>query len=200
MAEIQRYWAEGQLHVVCGDPGSTRVKHVVRYSDHLADNKAALNAQAEDHKVNSLSDLRKLQAAWDEIELLNTKHAGEMSRLDKVWCERNDALRVQHDKELEAQSEEHEKLLSQMAFERDGWRRSFAESQTKLAEARGEGEPKIETSTFRKELTHLINFHSQENGSNTPDFILAQFLDVCLGLWNQTVRKRDTWYGENHDA
>jgi hypothetical protein len=48
--------------------------------------------------------------------------------------------------------------------------------------------------TFEKELESLINRHSQENGSNTPDFILAQYLVACLAAWNVGVTMRDNWY------
>ena len=50
---------------------------------------------------------------------------------------------------------------------------------------------------FEKELEHLINKHSQENASNTPDFILAQYLIGCLAAWNQAVQQRETWYGRD---
>ena len=48
---------------------------------------------------------------------------------------------------------------------------------------------------FRKELTALINRHSKENGSNTPDFILAQFLGSCLDAFDIGVFSRENWYG-----
>lgn len=44
---------------------------------------------------------------------------------------------------------------------------------------------------FEKELTALINRYSQENGSYTPDYILASYLCECLSVWNKHV----TWYG-----
>jgi hypothetical protein len=50
-------------------------------------------------------------------------------------------------------------------------------------------------SSFEKELEGLINRHSQENGSNTPDFILAAYLSDCLATWNRWVKRRDGWYG-----
>ena len=50
-------------------------------------------------------------------------------------------------------------------------------------------------SEFEKELTHLINRNSMENGSNTPDFILAEYMRSCLENFNKTVKARDTWYG-----
>jgi len=48
---------------------------------------------------------------------------------------------------------------------------------------------------FRSELCTLINKHSMENGSNTPDFILNQFLADVLMCFNKALRRRDEWYG-----
>jgi hypothetical protein len=48
---------------------------------------------------------------------------------------------------------------------------------------------------FSQELERLLNAHSQEQFSNTPDFILAEFLTNCLTAWNDAVRKREKWYG-----
>lgn len=48
---------------------------------------------------------------------------------------------------------------------------------------------------FRKELETLINRHSRENGSNTPDFILAEYLEGCLQVFDETLAKREIWYG-----
>ncbi len=50
---------------------------------------------------------------------------------------------------------------------------------------------------FRKELETLINCHSKENGSDTPDFILAQYLDQCLKNFDRAVYTRDCWYGRD---
>jgi len=48
---------------------------------------------------------------------------------------------------------------------------------------------------FRKELERLINCHSFENGSNTPDFILAQFLHESLLAFDRAVNERERWSG-----
>ena len=48
---------------------------------------------------------------------------------------------------------------------------------------------------FRRELESLINSHSMENGSDTPDFILASYLTECLHLFDKTVKHREEWYG-----
>ncbi|HEY0149891.1 MAG TPA: hypothetical protein VGB70_12920 [Allosphingosinicella sp.] len=40
---------------------------------------------------------------------------------------------------------------------------------------------------FCADLAGLINKHSMENGSNTPDFMLAAFLTQCLAAFDQAV-------------
>ena len=53
---------------------------------------------------------------------------------------------------------------------------------------------------FRRELEHLINRHSQESmGGNTPDFILAEYLNNCLHVFDQAVRARNKWYNASHE-
>lgn len=48
---------------------------------------------------------------------------------------------------------------------------------------------------FKKELQHLINRYSIENGSNTPDFLLADYLVTCLENFNNISKQREQWYG-----
>ena len=43
---------------------------------------------------------------------------------------------------------------------------------------------------FEKELEQLINKHSMENESDTPDLILAGYLMMCLDAFNLAVRTR----------
>ena len=47
---------------------------------------------------------------------------------------------------------------------------------------------------FRKELEALINSHSMENGSDTPDFILARYLVHCLDAFDFATKHRTQWY------
>lgn len=47
---------------------------------------------------------------------------------------------------------------------------------------------------FRKELEELVNRFSRENGSNTPDFILAEYLIDCLTSFDKAVERRSAWY------
>jgi hypothetical protein len=48
---------------------------------------------------------------------------------------------------------------------------------------------------LRDELRDAINRVSAENGSNTPDLILANFLEAALEAFDEAVRDRDLWYG-----
>jgi hypothetical protein len=53
------------------------------------------------------------------------------------------------------------------------------------------------SSEFERELEVLINKHSMENASNTPDFILADYLMKCLETYNHTIQRRSQWYKPN---
>jgi len=48
--------------------------------------------------------------------------------------------------------------------------------------------------TFRAELEQLINRSSMENGSNTPDFVLAKFLSGCLEAFDYAIHEREVFY------
>ncbi len=52
--------------------------------------------------------------------------------------------------------------------------------------------------TFREELEQVINKHSKENGSNTADFILSQYLEASLAAFDTAVLAREKWYGVHH--
>ena len=47
---------------------------------------------------------------------------------------------------------------------------------------------------FVIELEHLINRHSMEKDSDTPDFILARYIQNCLDAYAVATRQRDDWY------
>jgi hypothetical protein len=52
-------------------------------------------------------------------------------------------------------------------------------------------------SDFQTDLQALINRHSCENASDTPDFILAKYLNACLIAWDEAVVSREKWYGRS---
>ena len=56
---------------------------------------------------------------------------------------------------------------------------------------------------LRKDIESAINAHCAENGSNTPDFILAEYLTASLSAFDAAVDARERWYGrtpENYNA
>lgn len=48
---------------------------------------------------------------------------------------------------------------------------------------------------LREDIEHAINCNSAENGSDTPDFLLAEFLTDCLAAYDKAVTAREKWYG-----
>lgn len=53
--------------------------------------------------------------------------------------------------------------------------------------------------TFRRDLAELINRYSRENESNTPDFMLAEYLIMCLSAFNKTIRHREEWHERDRE-
>lgn len=49
-------------------------------------------------------------------------------------------------------------------------------------------------SLFVTDLAEVINKHSLENMSNTPDIIIAEHLCQCLDAWNAAIILRNDWY------
>ena len=47
---------------------------------------------------------------------------------------------------------------------------------------------------LRKEIESAINRNSAENGSDTPDFILAEYLTGCLAAFDKACNRRKVWY------
>ena len=54
--------------------------------------------------------------------------------------------------------------------------------------------------TLTNDLMVLLNSYSAENRSNTPDFILAQYLERCLWAFDAAVQKREAWYGRGQEV
>lgn len=69
---------------------------------------------------------------------------------------------------------------------------SLAEFRDALNKAFEEKERK---SDFTAELKKLINNQSMENESDTPDFILAEYLKGCLEAFEHATNQRDKWHG-----
>ena len=48
-----------------------------------------------------------------------------------------------------------------------------------------------------QEISEAINRQSMENDSNTPDFILAEYLCDCLETLDNCSKHREKWYGSS---
>lgn len=57
----------------------------------------------------------------------------------------------------------------------------------------------MDDSSFKSELIYLINKYSKENDSNTPDFILANYIEGCLDNFNKAIYQREEWHGINNN-
>ena len=52
---------------------------------------------------------------------------------------------------------------------------------------------------FKRDLAKLINIYSLDAVSNTPDFIIAEYLTNTLLEFDKLMQSRDDWwYGDNH--
>ena len=48
--------------------------------------------------------------------------------------------------------------------------------------------------TFENELRSLINKYNKESESNTPDFILRDYILKCLEAFNEGINSREKWF------
>lgn len=52
---------------------------------------------------------------------------------------------------------------------------------------------------MKEKLRTLLNSESRENKSNTPDFILAEFMMKCLGAFEEASNEREAWFDVSLD-
>jgi hypothetical protein len=77
------------------------------------------------------------------------------------------------------------------------WKKQYIEARMQLTGF----EEQIECEDTQPELelerifADTVNRHSLENESNTPDFIMGEFLASIVCAYNVAVRARDKWYG-----
>lgn len=53
-----------------------------------------------------------------------------------------------------------------------------------------------EQTTFHQELKRLLNRYSMENGSDTPDYVLARFITTSLSNFDEAVTSRNKFHRE----
>lgn len=56
-----------------------------------------------------------------------------------------------------------------------------------------------EKTKLEKKIADSINIECRENVSNTPDFILAEFMMICLEAFELTSNKREAWFSVHLD-
>lgn len=52
--------------------------------------------------------------------------------------------------------------------------------------------------SLENDIKALINKSSREQDSNTPDFILAEYLMACLCAFELASNRREVWYKVEH--
>ena len=52
--------------------------------------------------------------------------------------------------------------------------------------------------TFRGQISGLVNSFLREHISNTPDYILANYMADCLQSFEKATNARDKWFGTEH--
>lgn len=75
------------------------------------------------------------------------------------------------------------------AYECNYWRRGKSHRPCSC----GESARLKREESFRADLSALLNRYSRENGSDTPDFVLAKFVALALHAFDQAVLARDKW-------
>jgi hypothetical protein len=53
--------------------------------------------------------------------------------------------------------------------------------------------------SFENELINLINRYSIENGSDTPDFILARYIMNCLNAYEIAMDSRNSFFAQGSE-
>ncbi len=52
---------------------------------------------------------------------------------------------------------------------------------------------------LKDELEVILNKHNMESASDTPDYVLAEYLLHCLNAFNLATQQRAQWYTFNHN-
>lgn len=52
----------------------------------------------------------------------------------------------------------------------------------------------LEDEQIKQEIAAVLNKHSRENASNTPNFILADVMWKALLAYEEASRRREQWY------
>lgn len=114
-------------------------------------------------------------------------------RMNSVLVEMHNNI-VDQAQHLRKQRDTQAETIKRLQEEIHILRKELSESSMKYGN--GNGQPCTE---FEIELCKLINSHSMENASDTPDHILRNFLFQCLQAWNKNTKDRTKWYATSSE-
>lgn len=167
----------------------------------------AESRKAAADEIGKLRGFRKNEEAPKDILAIEEAHAallgarevlGDVANIQHaidLLCDAKQVDRMPCPPEAGTWSKESEharrliRKMSGMHFGQGG--KEWMEAWIEDAGKRQQEAPK----TFVQDLAALINRHSLEGASNTPDFILADFLQGALEQWNHSIVERAKWYG-----
>jgi hypothetical protein len=79
------------------------------------------------------------------------------------------------------------------------WRRKMSDkkktTRALVAEQRGVPNEEKTKAGLKDTIRNALNCASRENASDTPDFVLAQYLMDCLEAFEAATTARERWYG-----
>lgn len=99
------------------------------------------------------------------------------------WCTEEGRIQQELDSRMNA-------LATRLGEDPDDWPTMLHKVEKLIEETKS-----IEADPFTQGLMNLINMHEKESGSNTQDFILADFLAMNLRAWDYCTRYRDQVQG-----
>lgn len=117
----------------------------------------------------------------DELNKSGEIHGGEFDRRKRPTIAELEAMLEEKDVKIDI-APNGEVITS----EKESNRRSFGWSSDK---------EKTRSYTLTEKLAQLLNYHSMEQFSDTPDFILAEYMMDCFIAWNKGIEAREKWYG-----
>lgn len=76
----------------------------------------------------------------------------------------------------------------------------FRATYESVSEIEDDDGPDAETAAILRDLAEVVNRHSLETRSATPDFLLAEYLYACICAYGAAVEARAKWHGADPDA
>lgn len=123
-----------------------------------------------------------LEGSYDPFEMVIVENKGPIIEMTPVLDENNFASRNQIRLRVSVESR----------------LRHLTQEEQEEAQSRPKPNPTLDKKThdLHVELTQLLNRVSRESESNTPDYILSDYMINCLEAFERATARRAEWYGE----